>query len=182
MTIKVDDLLTSSKTETVSVGATYQTSQTAMNAPSDKNIVGHEIVNRPQICSPECEFLLLVRVISFNFISQLFQLVDQGSQHHIEFWSRIVRTRYDETKKHKFILHAKRRMKIVWNIKHGPTGVLCCIVTKRCEGISHQPNANISRVLSKLWSKLSKVFNASESEGCTTTSLFSLSPSLCHRI
>jgi hypothetical protein len=62
-----------------------------------------------------------VRVISFNSISQLFQLIDQGSQHHIEFWSRMVRTRYDEAKKYKFILHAKRRRKIVWNSKHGPT-------------------------------------------------------------
>jgi hypothetical protein len=42
-----------------------------MNAPSSKNIVDHEIVNLPQICSSECEFLLLVRVISFNSIPQL---------------------------------------------------------------------------------------------------------------
>jgi hypothetical protein len=47
MTIKIVDLPTSSKTEIISVGVTYQTSQSAMNAPSDKNIVGHEIVNRP---------------------------------------------------------------------------------------------------------------------------------------
>jgi hypothetical protein len=120
MIIKVADLPTSSKTGTISVGTTYWTSQSAMNAPFDKNTVGPKIMNRPNICSPECEFLLLVRVISFNSIPQLFQLIDQGSQHHIEFWSRMVRTRYDEAKKYKFILHAKRRRKIVWNSKHGP--------------------------------------------------------------
>jgi hypothetical protein len=81
MTIKVADLPTSSKTKTVSVEATYRTSQSAMNATYDKNTVGHEIVNRPQICSPECEFLLLMRVISFNSIPQLFELIDQGSSH-----------------------------------------------------------------------------------------------------
>jgi hypothetical protein len=133
MTIKVADLSTSSKTETISVRATYQTSQSLMNAPSDKNTVGHEIVNRPQICNPECEFLLLVRVISFDSISQL---IDQGLQHHIEFWSRMVRTRYDEAKIHKFILHAKRWRKIAWNSKHGPARVGCCIVTESCEAIS----------------------------------------------
>jgi hypothetical protein len=79
MTIKVADLLpTSSKMGTIIVGATYQISQSPMNAPSSKNIVGHEIVNRPQICIPDCEFLLLVRVISFDSIPQLFQLIDQG--------------------------------------------------------------------------------------------------------
>jgi hypothetical protein len=35
----------------------------------------------------------------------------------------MVWTRYDEAKKHKFILHAKRMRKIVWNNKHGPAGV-----------------------------------------------------------
>jgi hypothetical protein len=115
MTIKVADLSTSNKIETISVGATYRTSQSAMNAPSNKNTVGHDIVNLPQICNPECEFLLLVRVIRFNSIPQLFELIDQGSQYHIEFWSRMVRTWYVEAKKHKFILHAKRRRKIVWN-------------------------------------------------------------------
>jgi hypothetical protein len=125
-----------------------------MNAPSNKNNVGHEIVNQPQICSPECEFLLLMRVISFDSILQLFQLVDQGFQHHIEFWSRMVWTRYDEAKKHKFILHAKRRRKIVWNSKHGLAGIGCCILTERCEAISRQPNVNISRILSKLWIKV----------------------------
>jgi hypothetical protein len=154
MTIKVADLPISSKTKTISIRVTYQTSQSPINAPSDKNTVGHEILNRPQICSSECEFLLLVRVIIFDSVPQLFQLVDQGFQHHIEFWFRMVRTRYDETKKHKFILHAKRRRKIVWNSKHRPVGVGCCVVTKRCEAISHQPNANISHVLSKLWIKV----------------------------
>jgi hypothetical protein len=123
MIIKVADLPTSSKMKIVSVRATYRISQLATNAPSSKNTIGHEIMNRPQICSPECEFLLLVRVISFSSISQLFQLIDQGSQHHIEFWSRIVRTRYDEAKKHKFILHVKTKRKIIWNSKHEPTRV-----------------------------------------------------------
>jgi hypothetical protein len=123
MTIKVANLPINSKTEIIRVRATYRTSQSAMNTPSDKNTIGHKIVNRPQICSPECEFLLLVRVISFNSIPQLFQLVYQEFQHHIEFWSRMVQTRYDETKKHKFILHAKKRRKIIWNSKHGPAGV-----------------------------------------------------------
>jgi hypothetical protein len=68
MTIKVADLPTSSKTKTASVGVTYQTSQSTMNVPSDKNTVGHEIVNLPHIYSSECEFLLLLRVISFNSI------------------------------------------------------------------------------------------------------------------
>jgi hypothetical protein len=63
------------------------------------------------------------------------------------------RTRYDEAKKHKFILHAKRR-KIIWNNKHGLVGVRCCVVTKRCEAISRQPNVNISRTPSKLWIKV----------------------------
>jgi hypothetical protein len=154
MTIKVADLPTNSKMETVSVRATYQTSESTMNARSGKNTVGHEIMNRQQICSPQCEFLLLVRVTSFNSIPELFQLIDQGSQHHIEFWSRMVRTRHVEAKKHKFILRAKRRRKILWNIKHGPTRVRCCVVTERCEAISCQPNANISRVPSKLWIKV----------------------------
>jgi hypothetical protein len=123
MTIKLADLPTSSKSETISVRATYQTSQSTINAPYDKNTVGHEIVNRPYICSPECEFLLLVRVISFNPIPELFQLIDQGSLYHIEFWSRMVQTRYDEAKKHKFRFCAKRRRKIVWNNKYGPAGV-----------------------------------------------------------
>jgi hypothetical protein len=35
-------------------------------------------VNRPQIYNLMCEFLLLVRVIRFNSIPQLFQLIDQG--------------------------------------------------------------------------------------------------------
>jgi hypothetical protein len=35
----------------------------------------------------------------------------------------MVWARYDEAKKHKLILHANRRRKIVWNNKHGPTGV-----------------------------------------------------------
>jgi hypothetical protein len=109
--------------ETISVGVTYPTSQPAMNAPSGKNTVGHEIMNRSQICSPEYEFLLHVRVISFNSILQLFQLINQGFQHHIDFWSKMVWTRYDEAKKHKFILHAKRRRKIVWNNKHMPARV-----------------------------------------------------------
>jgi hypothetical protein len=154
MTIKVADLPTSSKTETVSVRVTHWTSQSSMNAPSSKNTVGHEIVNRPQICSPECEFLLLMRVISFDSIPQLFQLIDQGFQHHIEFWSRMVRTMYDEAKKHKFILHAKKRRKIVWNSKHGPARVGCCVVTERCQAISRLPNVNISCVLNKLWIKV----------------------------
>jgi hypothetical protein len=136
MTIKVADLPTDSKTEIVSVGATYRTSQSAMNALSDKNTVGHEIVNRPQICSLECEFLLLVRVISFNSIPQLIQLIDQVSQHHIKFWSRMVWIRYIEAKKHKSILHVKRRRKIVWNSKHGSARVRCCVVTESCEAIS----------------------------------------------
>jgi hypothetical protein len=63
----------------------------------------------------------------------------------------MVQTRYDVAKKHKLILHAKRRRKIVWDNKHGPTGVQCCVVTERCEAIGHQPNANIYCVLSKLW-------------------------------
>jgi hypothetical protein len=153
MTIKVPDLPTSSKTETISVGATYQTSQSTMNAPSGKNNVGHEITTRPQICSPKCEFLLLVSVTSFNSIPQLFQLIDQGSEHHIKFWSRMVWTMYDEAKKYKFILHAKRRRKIVWNNKYGLAVVRCCVVTERCGAISRQPNANISHVPSKLWIK-----------------------------
>jgi hypothetical protein len=124
-----------------------------MNATSGKNTVGHEIMIQPQICSPECEFLLLVRVISFNSIPQLFQLIDQGFQHHIDFWSRMVQTRYDKAKKHKFILHAKRRRKIIWNSKHRPAGVRCCVITERCEAISCHPNANISRVPNKLWIK-----------------------------
>jgi hypothetical protein len=33
------------------------------------------------------------------------------------------KTMYDEAKKHKFILYAKRRRKIVWNNKHRPSGV-----------------------------------------------------------
>jgi hypothetical protein len=90
MTIKIADLPTSSKTETISDEVTYRTSQSPKNAPSGKNTIGHEIMNRPHICSPECEFLLLVRVKSFDSIPQLFQLVDQGFQHHIEFWSRMV--------------------------------------------------------------------------------------------
>jgi hypothetical protein len=45
MTIKVADLLTSSKTETISVGVTYRTSQSPMDAPSGKNTIGHEIMN-----------------------------------------------------------------------------------------------------------------------------------------
>jgi hypothetical protein len=142
MAIKVADLSTSSKSETNGVKVTYRTSQSLMNAPSDKNIIGHEIANRPQICSSECEFLLPVRVISFDSIPQLFQLIDQGFQHQIEFWSRMVQTRYDEAKKHKFILHAKRR-KIVWNSKHIPARVGCYVVTEMCEAISRQPNANI---------------------------------------
>jgi hypothetical protein len=154
MTIKVVDLPTSSKTETISVRAIYQTSQSPMNAPSGKNTIGHEIMNQPQICSPKCEFLLLVRVITFDSISQLFELIDQGFQHYIEFWFRMVQTSYDEVRKHKFILHAKRRRKIVWNNKHGLVGVGCCVVTERCEVISRQPNANISRVLVKLWIKV----------------------------
>jgi hypothetical protein len=119
MTIKVVDLPIDSKTETISVRPTDQTSQFAMNAPSSKNTVGHEIVNQPLICIPECEFLLLVRVISFNSIQQLFQHIDQGFKHHIEFWSRMVSTRYDEAKKHKFILHAKIRRSVARNNKHG---------------------------------------------------------------
>jgi hypothetical protein len=47
-----------------------------MNAPSGKNTVGLEIVNQPQVCSTECEFLLLVRVMCFDSILQLFQLID----------------------------------------------------------------------------------------------------------
>jgi hypothetical protein len=47
MTIKVDDLATNSKMETISVGATYRTSQSLMNASSGKNTVGYEIMNRP---------------------------------------------------------------------------------------------------------------------------------------
>jgi hypothetical protein len=148
LTIKVDDL--PSKIERISVGATYRTSQSLMNAPYSKNNVGHEIMNRPQICSPECEFLLLVKVISFNLIPQLFQLADQGFQHHIEFWSRLVRTRYEETRKHKFILHVKRRRKIIWKSKREPLSVGCCVVIEGCEAISRQPNVNISHVLSKL--------------------------------
>jgi hypothetical protein len=53
-------------------------------------------------------------------------LVQYGlDQHHIEFWSKMVRTRYDEARKHKFILHAKRRRKIVWNSKHGSKSSVC---------------------------------------------------------
>jgi hypothetical protein len=154
MTIKVADLPTSSKMEIISVRATYRTSQSPMNASSSKNTVGHEIVNRPHICIMECEFQLLVRVIIFDSIPQLFQLVDEGFQHLIEFWSRIVRTRYHEAKKHKSILHAKRRRKIIWNSKHEPAGIGCCIVSERCQAISCQPNANISRIPSKLWIKV----------------------------
>jgi hypothetical protein len=47
MTIKVVDLPTSSKIETINVGATYRTNQSAMNARSGKNIVRHEIMNQP---------------------------------------------------------------------------------------------------------------------------------------
>jgi hypothetical protein len=150
MTIKVADLPTSSKMETISGGATYQATQSPMNAPSDKNTIDHEIMNRPHICRSECEFLLLVRVTSIDSIPQLFQLVDQEFQHHIEFWFRMFWSKYDKAKKHKFILHANKRRKIVWNSKHGSTRVGCCIITERCEAISRQPNVNISHVLSIL--------------------------------
>jgi hypothetical protein len=52
MIIKAADLPTSSKMKTIIAGVTYRTSQSTMNAPFGKNIVGREIVNRPQICSP----------------------------------------------------------------------------------------------------------------------------------
>jgi hypothetical protein len=53
-------------------------------------------------------------------------LVQYGlDQHHIEFWSKMVRTRYDEARKHKLILHAKRRRKIVWNSKHRSKSSVC---------------------------------------------------------
>jgi hypothetical protein len=59
-----------------------------------------------------------------------------------------------EAKKHKFILHAKKRREIVWNNKHRLVVVGCCVVTKRCEAISRQPNVNIYHILSKLWIKV----------------------------
>jgi hypothetical protein len=33
----------------------------------------------------------------------------------------MVWNRYDQAKKHKFIFHIKRRWKVVWNSKDGPT-------------------------------------------------------------
>jgi hypothetical protein len=125
-----------------------------MNTPIGKNVVGHEIMNRPQIYDPECEFFILVRVISFHSIPQIFKLIDQGFQHHVESQSMMVRTRYDEAKKHKFKFHVKRGRKIVWNRKHGLAGVGCCVLTERCEAISREPNENISHVLSKVWIKV----------------------------
>jgi hypothetical protein len=180
MTIKVVDLLTSSKMETISVRVTYQTSQSPLNAPSGKNSAGHEIMNQPQISSPECECLLLMRVISFNSIPQLFQFVDQGFQHHIDFWSKMVWTRYDEAKKHKFMLYAKGRRKLYgianmgqqeYDVALSPQGVKPSVASPMRTFLASRANYGL---------KLSKAFHMSESEGCTITSLFSLSPSLCH--
>jgi hypothetical protein len=45
MAIKVADLPTSSKMETIVVGVIHRTSQSPMNAPSGKNTLGDEIMN-----------------------------------------------------------------------------------------------------------------------------------------
>jgi hypothetical protein len=166
----------------VNVKATYRTSQSAMNTPSGKNIVGHEFMNRPQICSPECEFLLLVRVISFNSIPQLFQLVDQGSQHHIDFglgWSGPGTMRQRNINSY-FMQREEGRLYGTTNMGQqeyddalSPKGVKPSVASPIQTFIMYRANSR---------SKLSKAFHASESEGCTITSLFSLSPYLCHRI
>jgi hypothetical protein len=58
-------------------------------------------MDQPQIRNSNVEFLLLVIVIRFD--SSI------GIQYHIEAYSRVVWTRYDETQEHIFIFHVNRR-------------------------------------------------------------------------
>jgi hypothetical protein len=56
-----------------------------------------------------------------NSFPQNFQFFNQGSHHHIDLCSRMIRTRYYKTQENKFIFHAKSWWKVVWNSKDGPT-------------------------------------------------------------
>jgi hypothetical protein len=58
-----------------------------MNAPTSKNVICLEIMDRPQVRSSKVELLLLVTVVCFDSYSQLFQLFNQRFQHHIEAWT-----------------------------------------------------------------------------------------------
>jgi hypothetical protein len=58
-----------------------------MNAPTSKNVICLEIMDRPQVRSSKVELLLLVTVVCFDSYPQLFQLFNQRFQHHIEAWT-----------------------------------------------------------------------------------------------
>lgn len=65
-----------------------------------KYFVGKEIVNRSHICGPKAEFLLFEPAVSFDSSPQFFQLFYQRFHHHIELWSNVFQTWYDEAQKY----------------------------------------------------------------------------------
>jgi L-ribulose-5-phosphate 3-epimerase UlaE len=64
-----------------------------MNAPTNKNVVGIEIMDKPQVHNSKVEFLLLVIVIRFDSCQQLLQLFNQRFQYHIEMWTKMIQTK-----------------------------------------------------------------------------------------
>src|SRR6266511_3231446 len=134
----------------------------------------------PQICNSKLEFLFLIAILRFDSRPQLFQLFDQGFQHHVETLSRMLWARYDEAQEYKLIFHAKRRWKVVWNSKDWPARVGCSACVERCETIGRQPNMNISRIPGKVFVKAVQSLPCLIIRGCTITPSFSRTPSLCH--
>src|SRR5687767_12420776 len=97
-----------------------------MTTPSSKDTISHKIMNIPQKRGSQVELLFLITIVRLDSFPQNFQFFNQGSHHHIDLCSRMIRTRYYKTQENKFIFHAKSWWKVVWNSKDGPTRVGRC--------------------------------------------------------
>jgi hypothetical protein len=117
MIIKVVDHTSMRSTETICVRTTYRTCQFPVNAPTSKNVVCLEIMDRPQVNGSKIKFLLFVTVIRFNSYPQQFQLFNQWFQHHIYSWTRNFWTRYDETKEHELKLQKVTKL-LLCDLRH----------------------------------------------------------------
>jgi hypothetical protein len=93
MAIEIADLATMSQAKTIHVRTTYWTCQKSMNAPTSKNVICLEIMDRPQVWMSKIELMLLVTVVRFDSYPQLLQLFNQWFQYHIEALIRMIRTR-----------------------------------------------------------------------------------------
>jgi hypothetical protein len=138
MTIEITYLLPEFKTKIICILAANGTSQISMNAPSRENIIHQEIMDQ-QVCRPKVEFLL-VTIICFNSYPQLFQLLNQRSDHLIQLGPRIIWTRYNEPYEHMLIHYTrilKRRCALTKKGDTRSSCLRCCVTHYNVIGDAH---------------------------------------------